>query len=156
MKKPKFLHVGDSFGPNIEFNKLEKAGKCRIRTVKAYSAVVNTNSKFPHKNVTDVTAAALNNTMNDDEYSGLVLSAPTVDITNLDTSKLSPGDNTEAFKQHILVSCQNMFTAAEQALDGHMNLKKVVILEHPPREDTRHSDPLGLKPQLANYANMIY
>ena len=49
-----------------------------------------------------------------------------------------------------------MFTAGEQALDGHPNLKTVKILDHPPRYDTKHRDPLGLKPQLVNYANMIY
>ena len=68
LQKPKFLFVGDLVGHDIEFNKFEKAGKCRIKTEKAYSAVVNKNTRFPEKNVTNVTAAALKNTHNDDEY----------------------------------------------------------------------------------------
>ena len=42
----------------------------------------------------------------------LVMSAPTVDITNLDTSKLSPTDSTEAYQQKVIVSAQNMFSLA--------------------------------------------
>ena len=86
----------------------------------------------------------------------MVLSSPTVDITNLDTSKLKPDDNTEVFKQCVVVSCRNIFTTAENALKTHPKLRKVVVLEHPPRFDHVEVDPLGLKHQLAKFANMTY
>ena len=77
------------------------------------------------------------------------MGAPTVDISNLDTTKLSPGQNIEAYKQSILISCQNVFSAAHNALSRHPQLKKVVIMEHAPRFDAPDVDPTGLKPKLA-------
>ena len=43
---------------------------------------------------------------------------------------------------------------AETALKTHPNLDKVVIMEHAPRFDSAHVDPLGLKPDLAKFANI--
>ena len=110
------------------------------------------------KNVNDITTAALMETYEDDEFSELVLSAPTVDITNLKTFNLGANDNTEVFKQDVVVSCRNMFTVAANAIRKHPNLRKVVILEHPPRFDfdKPEADPLCLKPQLAKYANVVF
>ena len=156
LAKAKVLYIGDSVAHNVEFPNLEEATNCRIRTVKAYSSVLNEKARFPHKNVTDVTPVALMETHEDDEYTELVLSSPTVDISNLETSSLKPDDNTEVYKQSVVISCKNIFTAAEKALSNHPKLRQVVILEHPPRFDTKQSDPLGLKPQLAKYANMTY
>ena len=46
----------------------------------------------------------------------LVMSAPTVEITNLDTSKLQPSDDTEYFQQKTTLSSQNMFGLAEKSI----------------------------------------
>ena len=114
------------------------------------------NARFPHKNVTDIAHVALADTHENDKYTEMVLSPPSVDISNMDTSNISPNDNTEAFKQNVIISCKNIFTVAENALRNHQNLEKVVIIEHPPRFDRKETDPLGLKPHLARYANMIF
>ena len=74
----------------------------------------------------------------------------------MNTANLRPDDNTEIFKQSVVVSCQNIFSVAEQALSTHPNLKKILILEHPPRFDPQSVDPVGLKPQLAKFANLTY
>jgi hypothetical protein len=95
----------------------------------------------------------LKNTHEDDAYSHLVLSAPTVDISNIDTSKLTENDNIEALHQSMIVSCQNMFTTAQNALKTNPMLQKVVIMEHAPRFDATSVDPLGIKPLLAKFAN---
>ena len=58
----------------------------------------------------------------DDAFEHLVLGAPTVDITNLDTSSTKSEDNTEFFKKEVVVSCQNMFTTAQNALIKHSKL----------------------------------
>ena len=92
----------------------------------------------------------------DDKYEHVVLSAPTVDITNLDTSNVKPSENIEAFKQQIVISCKNMMTTGENALNAHPEIKKVIIMEHPPRFDTVDKDPISLKSEFAKYANNVY
>ena len=113
----------------------------------------DTVAKYPQKNVEDVTKAALEDTPNDDKFSQLVIGAPSVDITNLDTSNLTKNDNVEIFKQKVHVSCQNIITVAESAIRNHPELEKVVIVEHAPRFDLEEVDPTGLKPRLAVFAN---
>ena len=84
----------------------------------------------------------------------LVMSAPTVDITNLDTSKLQPSDDTEYFQQKTTLSSQNMFSLAERSIRQNPYLNKVIVMEHPPRFDTADVDPCSLKPKLAKLANV--
>ena len=153
LMKQKVLLVADSVGRNVELNKIEKSENIRIRTVKAYSSVRNKSAKWPELNVADVTKRELSATLHGDKYDMLLLSAPTVDITNLDTSKLKPSDNTEAFKQEVIVSCQNMISVAHHALTQNTGLKKVILMSHPPRFDRSVVDPLSLKPALAKVAN---
>ena len=121
---------------------------CRIKTVEAYDSV--------EKPLSDVTNAALNDTPVDDEFTELVLSSPTADISNLESSQLTPNDNTEALKQAIVVSCKKIFTTAEKAVRDNPRIRKVVILEHPERFVTPEIDPVGFKPQLVRYANHVF
>ena len=130
--------------------------KSRIRTTKAYSSVNDARARFPKKNFADVTEAALGDTHEDDTFTHLVQSAPTVDISNLNTSKLTDEDNVEVFKQNVLISSKNMFTVAQDALIRHPQLKKIILMEHAPRYDGAHVDPTQLKPKLAKLANDIY
>ena len=153
LKRPKILYVGDSIATNVNFRRLEEEFSSRIKTAKAYSCIHDRTSRWPEKNVHDVTQDALDVTHKDDKFTHLVLGAPSVDITNIDTSKLTPLDNIEAYKQKILIACQNLMTVAESSLQNHPSLKKVVIMEHAPRFDPEEVDPTGLKPSLARYAN---
>ena len=82
-----------------------------------------------------------------------MLGAPTVDITNMNTSSARSEDPTDIFKKKVESSCKNMIQVAEKALTTHSSLKKVTIMNHAPRFDQENVDPLGLKPKLANYAN---
>ena len=134
---------------------MEKETKTRIKTRKAYSSARDNTARWPKKNVSDVAPEALVNTFEEDEFTHLVLAAPTVDITNLDTSKITTSDNTEVYKQMVVESCQNMFKVAENAISRHPKLKKVVIMEHAPRHDVAQVDPTKLKPKLAKYANSV-
>ena len=81
------------------------------------------------------------------------MSAATVDITNIDTSKVTETDNMDAYQRMAFVSSTNMFVCAEKALDEHPNLEKVTVMEYAPRYDTKDVDPLNLKPALAKVAN---
>ena len=81
-----------------------------MKTAKAYSSVENANARWPKKNLTTVTKAALANTSHEDEFTHLVVAAPSVDITNLDTSKLKSTDNIDHFRQEVIVSSKNVFT----------------------------------------------
>lgn len=124
--------------------------------MKTYSSVYTAKAKWPKRNMVDVTPAAVIDTREDDEYTHIVLNAPTVDITNLDTSKLTPTDNTEYFKQEVVVSCKNVFSVAHEALEKNQNLVKVIISEHSPRYDQLNVDPISLKPALAKFANTTF
>ena len=124
--------------------------------MKTYSSVYTAKAKWPKRNMVDVTPAAVIDTREDDEYTHIVLNAPTVDITNLDTSKLTPTDNTEYFKQEVVVSCKNVFSVAHEALKKNHNLVKVIISEHSPRYDQLNVDPISLKPALAKFANTTF
>ena len=155
LSKPKLLLVGDSVTHSANIAVIEKETNSRIKTCKAYSSVEDATAMWPHKNITDVSREALANTFKDDEFSHLVLAAPTVDITNLDTTNLQGNENIEFYKQKVFVSCQNMFTAAKSALDNNQGLETVVIMEHPPRFDVPDADPTALKPRLAKYANTV-
>ena len=112
-----------------------------MNTVKAYSSVDNMNARWPKKNFNDVTNTALRNTHKEDDFTHLVVSAPSVDITNLDTSKLKAEDNTEYYKQEVAISCKNMFNVAHDAIRNHPNLEKVIVMEHPERYENRNIDP---------------
>ena len=81
------------------------------------------------------------------------MSAPTVDITNLDTSRLKPMDRTDVFHQEAIQSSKNIFNIAERSLKENPNLSKVIIMEHPPRFDMVNVDPTFMKPKLARVAN---
>ena len=96
LQKPKVLYIGDSVAHNVNFASLEKKTNSRIKTVKAYSSVRDSRARWPAKNVTDVTPAALVDTPDHDEFSHLVLGAPNVDISNMNTNKLVEEDNIEA------------------------------------------------------------
>ena len=153
LQKKKVLFVGDCVAHNVNFARVEQDTNTRLRTIKAYSSTEDLKARWPHKNVTDVTPAALENTKDNDKYTELVLGAPTDDISNLNVSKLAPNDNVEVYKQIIVVSCHNMLSVAENAIRRHPELIKVVLLKHSPRHDETLSDPTGLKPKLAKFAN---
>ena len=78
------------------------------------------------------------------EYTHLVLAAPTVDITNLDKSKLITDDNIEYIKQKIAASCQNVFTMTHETIKKKPNIEKVIIMEHAPRFGQKHIDPIHI------------
>ena len=99
--------------------------------------------------MTDVTEEALGR----GNYDHLILAAPTVDITNLDTSKVKHSDDTEPLKKKVATSCDNMMKIAENALAKNPALKNVTIMNHTPRYDLPNIDPLGLKQKLAHFAN---
>ena len=151
-RKCRALIVGDSLAHNTNFRKVEIVTNSTIKTAKAYSSVWDKSARYKELNVTDVVKNELKNA----SFNHLVLAAPTVDISNIDTAKVKPTDNTDAFKQKIGISCENMIKVAEDALANNTDLKKVTIMSHAPRYDTRDVDPVGLKPNLANFANSYF
>jgi hypothetical protein len=155
LSKPRVLYVGDSIAHNVAIKHIEQKTETRITTRKGYSSVCDKRARFPNSNMKDITEKAMDAAHSDDQYEYIILSAPTVDITNLDTSKLQPPDDTESLKDAVKTSCKNIMNIAENVLRSKP-VAKVVILEHPPRFDTKDKDPLSLKPELAKYANGLY
>ena len=94
--------------------------------------------------------------MNKAEFDHLVLAAPTVDISNLETANIKPTDNTDRLKKAVSESCKNLLRVAEDALRNHPDLKNVTVMSHTPRYDTVKVDPVGLKSILANFANNYF
>ena len=99
--KPRVLYVGDSIAQNVWKRHIEDKTKTRITTKKAYSSVHDKRAKWPQNNMKDVTEKALEEVNDDDQYQYVVLSAPTVDISNIDTSKVKPSDSIEGFKLEV-------------------------------------------------------
>ena len=110
------------------------------------------NARWPKKNFKDIVNHSLKHP-GTENIDVLVMSAPTVDITNLNTSNLQTSENSMFFQQQACLSSQNMFKLAEKSLQNNPSLSKVVIMEHPPRFDTPDVDPTSLKPKLARLAN---
>ena len=129
------MYVGDSVANNVEINKIENKTESRIRRRKAYSSIYDKKAKWPKRNVKDVTEKALKQAPENDKYEHVILSSPTVDITNLDTTSIRPLDDNEALKQDIEISCKNMMNTAQNVLTANPEVKQVIILEHPPRFD---------------------
>jgi hypothetical protein len=119
---------------------------------RAYSSVHDKTARWPEYNFTDCVDYTLKNP-GIENFDVLLMSAPTVDISNMDTSKMNPKDSTETFQLNARKSSHNMFRLAERSLRQNNNLKKVIILEHPPRFDQTDVDPTSLKPALARLAN---
>ena len=150
--KTQVLYVADSVGRNVEFPKVENEVGCIIKTAKAYSSDYDEAATWPLQNFTKV----VKDELDIKSYDCLVMSAPTVDITNLDTSNLRQSDNTAVYQQSVWSSCQNIFNVAQQSLNDYPGLKKVIVMEHSPRFDAENVDPIGLKPALARYASNVY
>ena len=150
--KPKVLYVADSVGHSASARILEEYSGSRIKTARAYSSVYDLKARWPERNYTDVVKDNLENPGREN-FDVVVMTAPTVDITNLDTSTLQPSESTEAYQQKAVISAQNMFSLAEYSLEQNPHIQQVIIMEHPPRFDGPEYDPLSLKPTLANLAN---
>ena len=82
----------------------------------------------------------------------MILQAGSVDITNMNT-KDEPSKYVEYFKQETVMSAQNLFNAATNALKVQPTLSKVVIMKQIPRYDPSHVDPMGLKATLSMLFN---
>ena len=107
-QKPRVLVVGDSIAHNTHFNIAERVTHTTIKTSKACSSALDNAARFRNLNVTAVAKDELEKA----EFDNLVLAAPTVDITNQDTSNVKPEDSTEVFKQKVEISCKNMVKVA--------------------------------------------
>ena len=134
---------------------MEEATEAKFVASKAYSAIYDIEenkakkaSEYPRSNFTDVIPAELKK----DDFKTIVLQASSEDITNLNT-KDEPEKYIEYFKQVSIMAAQNLFSAAERALEDENNVEKVVIMKQTPRYDPVDVDPLTLKPALADLYN---
>ena len=141
LSKPKVLFVGDSVAHTANLRKLEKSRKCRIRSLRAYSSVYDDLARFPEQNFKEVVSYNLDNPGREN-YDVLIVSCPTVDISNTDPTRM----NMNKIEEKVFQSSKNMMNIAEEAIAKHRSLKQVIIMEHPPRFD-------GMKSQLVQVAN---
>ena len=117
------------------------------KTARAYFSVHNSKEKWPKLNFTDVVNDSLKNPGRE-VIEVLVMSAQTVDFTNLNTHIELTASNKNRLENEVRLSSKNMFSLAERALPDNPNLKKVIQMEHPPRFDLPNVDPYAVKPNL--------
>ena len=153
LNKPKTLYVADSVGQSLSLREVEAQQHCRIFSAGAESSVFSNVAKWPKQNFSDVVKSRLQN-QGREKFEALIMSAPTVDITNLDVNISKTALNIDKLQNEARISSQNMFSLAERSLRDNPSLKKVVIMEHPPRFDLPDSDPHSVKPNLAKVANI--
>ena len=127
---------------------IENFGNLRIRTARAYTSVHDTKARWPECNFSNIVNHSLENSGNE-KFDILIMSAPTVDISNLNTANLSSTDSSKPFQQRAVTSAQNMFKLAEKSLEQNPSLTKIILMEHPPRFDLHKVDPTSLKRTLA-------
>ena len=89
--------------------KLPASFNCHLEAVRAYSSVMNKNARWPSKNFTDVVTQYLRGR---EPFNVVVISAPTVDITNLNTKRLSQ----RQCEEKAIESSKNMISLAEKTL----------------------------------------
>ena len=115
---------------------VEKFSRARVRTVQFSSSgedlenVVQKNLVCPGR----------------EKYDILTIAAPTVDITNLKINNCSSVE----LEKKVTESCNNVIVVAKNALKEHKDLKRVIILDHPPRFDEK------VKTEMAIFANNIF
>ena len=151
LRKPKTLYVADNVGHSVSLRGVEMQQNLRIKSARAYSSVYDTRAKLSSKNFANVVTDSLKNP-GSEEIDVLVMSAPTVDITNLDTNIELTATNKNNLENQVKLSSQNMFSLAERSLKNHPNLKKVILMEQPPKFDFPDADPHSVKPNLAKLA----
>ena len=123
--QPKVLFIGDSVGKIINAHDVELSQKCRVRTEFAEGTQKHLHHKRRYQNVVD---HHLKNPGREN-YDFLVLSAPTNDVTNA-----AYDEDTE---QAVIDSSHNVFNIAQKALNENPYLKKVIVMEHHPRFDSK-------------------
>ena len=152
LRKPKTLYVADSVGSSLSLREIEKHQNLRIKSERAYTSVFSKKARWPKQNYTDVVKSRLQNPGRE-QFEVLVISAPTADITNLDANSQTT-ENKNKLQHEARLSSQNIFNLAERSLYDNPSLRKVVIMEHPPRFDLPDGDPHHVKPNLAKLANI--
>ena len=136
LQQPKVLYVTDTVGSSANMRLVEKFSKTRVRTVhssgsdKQLEEIVKTNLVSPGR----------------EPYDMLLIAAPTDDISNLKIHEHSKND----IEQQVKDSCNNVLNIAKKSLIEHKELKKVVVLEHPPRFDS------NVKSEMVSLANKTY
>ena len=141
------LFVTDSIGNVADIRHLEEATNTLIYKEKAYGAGYKETAFKPNENF--IQSSMYLPTKRD--YTYAVLQGSSVDVTNLDT--FSTNANIEFLKQEVFVASQNMISAARNIVLRNPNIRKVLILDRPPRFDPPSVDPACLKPKLSEYAN---
>ena len=142
------LWAADSVMSNVDMRFLSKAMRRKIKHVKAYTATIDENSKFPGKNFFDV----IDHELKDKSFEILVIGGGCVDISNLDTLS-NPESNISSLREGAITSAQKLFCLSEAVLHEFPSIRKVILMKRSPRYDLATSDPLRLKPQLSALAD---
>ena len=147
-KREKVLFIADSIGRNSDIRHLEEATNTLIYVEKAYGAHYKMNALFPDQNFCQVAP----NVALKRDYKYAVFQGASIDITNLDTTNHTTAN--EAFwHQEVLISSQNMISAAEALIHTNPSIETVHILDRIPRFDPGNLDPSSFKQVLSDYGN---
>ena len=104
------LFAGDSVGHTADLKYLERSIRCQLESVRAYSSVMDQDARWPRKNFTDVVTQYLRGPK---PFNIVVMSAPTVDISNLNIERLTQ----RQCEVKAIESSKNMISLAEKILE---------------------------------------
>jgi hypothetical protein len=143
--KRKILYIRDSIHRMVVGPKLENPTGSMIRSANAYASVRDERAPAnkQHLNVSEVVRQELAKSQGED---ALVLGAPSVDITNQDTSR----GITDMNRTETIASSLAMVEAGEYAIKTG-KAKQAILLQHIPRYDVEQKDKD--KAELAKMAN---
>ena len=136
LRQPKVLYVTDKVGSVANMRLVEKYSSSRINTKITSGSdphrrhVVFSNLDFPGR----------------EQYEYVAMSAPSDDISNLKVDNVTRTD----LEQQVTDSCRNTLIIAQEAIEKHVKLKKVIIMEHPPRFDEQ------IRSEMAEFANRTF
>ena len=147
----KMLYVSDSVAANVDIPKLERESNSEITCLRAYGAAFKNDARYPRNNFTDTVTEAISK----EQFDVILLSAPSVDVTDLDTAK-NPDVVRLYAEQVAVVSAENMFQVATKALKHNSATSKVILMGHLPRYDLKEADPKGIKMMMTkSYSNTL-
>ena len=149
--KLEMLVVADSIGKNANFRLLESRSQVLLRTATAYTALADSDARNPETNFKTVVKKEIKKR----KFSYLVMGGGTNELSNLDTTAIN-ADKFEDLEKKAVDSARNYFSIAEETLKENPSLRKIVLLNRISRFDLLHKDPLQIKHQLSNLANLEY
>ena len=136
----KVLYITDSVGEIVSLSAFSYATGAKIVKV----ATANSDNS----ELLDITKSELEKTA----FNTVVLHVGSDDISRFDTMN-DPAQQLEYFEQEVIKTATGVLNVAEQVLSDYSSVQKLVVIKHPPRFESKASDPYNIKKDLTTLYN---